>query len=390
MADGQLSAQHRAQGRVLALEPRGGVERSAGRGYFIGNATPGRSRSPLVRHSLPHRGFTRNEGTENEGFSRLNDGGSGDLLEEQPLPRARRTPATPSTKTRWPRDCRRFRGGAAHHTVRIAWGAPFARKYEVQTWDGEDPMRRAGKGRWTPLPTGAVTGGKGGLATVKLAAPVNARFVRVAMRESSGTCDSHGAGDRRNCVGLRRQRDLRRPHLGGHFTDSAQHAPDPAQTATFCSSVDPWHEPGRLDHGRRSVGTRFFFTSGVTRGLPTMIPVSLAYGAPEDSPPAGRSAEARLPHLARRAGRGARRPVHDPRALRRAVSPVGDGAAKLDPSSSSAGPPSRATTRIRRPGPTRGRRPRGFGVSRLPSWRTGASRTSTSSRSSTTRTTRCK
>ena len=55
--------------------PQGGWSDPAGKGYFTGSAIPG---TDLVRHSygypLPRRGFTRNEGTENEGYSRLTDG----------------------------------------------------------------------------------------------------------------------------------------------------------------------------------------------------------------------------------------------------------------------------------------------------------------------------
>ena len=47
----------------------------SGKGYFTGDATPTKE---TIRHSygysLQHRGFTRNGGTEFDGFSRLDDG----------------------------------------------------------------------------------------------------------------------------------------------------------------------------------------------------------------------------------------------------------------------------------------------------------------------------
>jgi hypothetical protein len=49
-----------------------------------------------------------------------------------------------------------------------------------------------------------------------------------------------------------------------------------------CSSVDPWHEPSNLSDKRDQVGLDLFYTSGYTRGLPAMIPISLLYGTPED------------------------------------------------------------------------------------------------------------
>ena len=52
--------------------PQGTWSDPAGKGYFVGNATPG---TEMVRHSygypLPHRGVTRDDGTDTEGYSRL-------------------------------------------------------------------------------------------------------------------------------------------------------------------------------------------------------------------------------------------------------------------------------------------------------------------------------
>ena len=54
--------------------PRGTWSDPSGRGSFTGDSTP----KEMIRHSygysLQHRGFTRNQGTEFDGFSRLDDG----------------------------------------------------------------------------------------------------------------------------------------------------------------------------------------------------------------------------------------------------------------------------------------------------------------------------
>jgi hypothetical protein len=54
---------------------------------------------------------------------------------------------------------------------------------------------------------------------------------------------------------------------------------------TYCSSVDPWHEPSDLDeHAGEQVGfDLFFMPNGYTRGLPTMVPIALIYSTPEDA-----------------------------------------------------------------------------------------------------------
>jgi hypothetical protein len=119
---------------------------------------------------------------------------------------------------------------------------------------------------------------------------VNTKFVRVLMTRSSNTCDTHGSADRRNCVGYA----IRELYLGtlaenGEFKDLLQHSPDQKQTLTLCSSVDPWHEPSdlylapdRMESGDQP-GFDLFFTSGITRGLPAIVPVAMLYSTPEDA-----------------------------------------------------------------------------------------------------------
>ena len=152
------------------------------------------------------------------------------------------------------------------------------------------------------------------------------------MSESSETCDSHGSADRRNCLGYA----INEVYVGrtenGDVQGSGEAHAGQDQTATYCSSVDPWHEPAHLVPGGDQIGLDLFYTSGVTRGLPAMMPVAVTYGVPEDAvAQIAYLTEAGLPHLAHRAGRGVRRPVHDPRALRRPLSAVGGGAAEAGP-----------------------------------------------------------
>src|SRR5437660_9754704 len=73
------------------------------------------------------------------------------------------------------------------------------------------------------------------------------------------------------------------------FKDLIHHSQDQKQTPTLCSSVDPWHEPSdlyvardRMESGDQP-GFDLFYTSGITRGLPAVIPVAMLYGTPEDS-----------------------------------------------------------------------------------------------------------
>ena len=166
------------------------------------------------------------------------------------------------------------------NVVRIAWAEPYAKDYRVQFWSaGEDsPRRNATKGIWQTFPAGLVTNGQGGDITIRLTSlAVSARYLRVWMMESSNTCDTHGSGDPRNCVGYA----IRELYAGilaanGTLQDLVKHVAGGGQSRTVCSSVDPWHTPSDInERGGDQVGFDFFYTSGITRGLPAMRPVAM-------------------------------------------------------------------------------------------------------------------
>jgi hypothetical protein len=263
--------------------PNGTWSDRAGRGYFTGSDTPG---AP-IRHSygypLPHRGFTRNEGTEAHGYSRLTDGDLRSYWKSNPYLTRAYTGEDDAAFPQWlVIDLEAVRPVNA---IRIAWAAPYARTYDVQYWTGSDAMKHPTDGQWRTFPGGAVTGARGGTPTVILSpSPLPVRFVRVLLRDSSATCDSHGAGDRRNCVGYA----VRELYLGtqtatGRFRDWLRHSPDQQQGATYCSSVDPWHDASVVDRAGTQTGLDLFYQSGVTRGQPAMIPVALLYDTPENA-----------------------------------------------------------------------------------------------------------
>ena len=94
------------------------------------------------------------------------------------------------------------------------------------------------------------------------------------MTESSNTCDLHGSEDVRNCVGYAIQ-DISVP-------DVPKDAKHPSYVT---SSIDPWHSAATVNAGGGGQHSGFdvFFTSGLTNGLPALIPVTMLYGTPEDS-----------------------------------------------------------------------------------------------------------
>ena len=277
------------QNTELAVEawhwnPQGTWSDSSGKGYFTGSTTPTETIRYSYGYPLPRRGFTRNDGTDNVGFSRLTDGDLNTFWKSNPYLTQRFTGESDALHPQWVvLDLAQVQ---QVDTIRIAWGEPYARRYGVQYWTGDDPIKAVTRGVWQTFPQGTITDSKSGTATLRLSAsPMPVRFVRIWMTESSNTCDADGASDPRNCVGYA----IRELYLGtqtedGAFHDILRHTPDQEQTATYCSSVDPWHQPSDLGSTKQAqVGFDLFFSSGVTRGLPAMVPIALLYDTPDNA-----------------------------------------------------------------------------------------------------------
>jgi hypothetical protein len=282
------------QNTELAIEawhwnPQGTWSDPSGKGYFTGSATPAEAIRYSYGYSLPHRGTTRNDGTDNSGFSRMTDGDLNTYWKSSPYLTQRFTGESDGLHPQWV--ILDLTQNQMVDSIRIAWANPYAARYVVQYWTGDDPIKAQTKGVWETFAHGAVTSGKGGTETIRLTDnPGPLRFVRILMTESSNTCDSHQSadaklGDARNCVGYA----ISELYLGtttadGQFHDILRHTRDQEQTATYASSVDPWHEPSDLLTTKQAqVGFDLFYESGVTRGLPAMIPVALLYDTPENA-----------------------------------------------------------------------------------------------------------
>jgi hypothetical protein len=257
-------------------------------GYFTGSSE---LKDP-IRHSygypLPHRGNTRGDGSGDK-WSRLTDGDETSYWKSNPYLAKKFTGEDDALHPQWiaiefdePQDI---------SAIRIVWANPYARKYDVQYWIGEDEferqdaLNRQTTGVWTTFPSGEVQDAKGGTPLLKLASiPVRTRFLRIWMTESSNTCDTHGSDDPRNCAGYA----VNEIYAGnfsmtGKFIDLISHAKGQNQTATFVSSMDPWHTAQDIDTRRDQTGFDLFFTSGITNHLPAMIPVAMLYVTPDDS-----------------------------------------------------------------------------------------------------------
>ncbi len=251
-------------------------------GYFTGSAD---SKDKILHswaYPLPHRGATLGDGN---GWSRLTDGDLKSYWKSNPYLTKAYTGEDESLHPQWVM----IDLGAKVdvNAIKIAWANPYATRYYVQFWTGEQEPFYGGinKGTWQTFPMGTISDGKGGTPTLKLMSwKIPVRYLRIWMMESSNTCDTHGAQDRRNCVGYAINELYIGTISGGQFSDIVKHVPSRKQTITWPSSVDPWHAASDLDYGRGDqIGFDFFFNCGVARGLPAMIPIAILYGTPEDA-----------------------------------------------------------------------------------------------------------
>jgi hypothetical protein len=255
------------------------------KGYFTSSATPGEPILHSYGYSLPHRGFTRNDGTPNAGYSRITDGDDTTYWKSNPYLTQHFTGESDTLHPQWVV----IDLAQVQHidSIRIKWADPYATRFLVQHWVGEDPMHSPTHGVWQTFPGGAIDHGRGGSDIIRLQArPAPVRFIRILMTESSNTCAAgHASADQRACAGYA----ISEIYLGptsadGEFHDILRHTKDQEQTTTYCSSVDPWHEASDLGTTHQAqAGFDLFYTSGVTRGLPAMIPIALVYDTPENA-----------------------------------------------------------------------------------------------------------
>ncbi len=245
-------------------------------------------------YALPHRGSTRDQG-DDDGYSRIDDGDPATYWKSDPYLAHQFTGDADSAHPQWA--VIDFIHPKAIDAIRIHWAAPYATRYLVQYWTGGDAIIAQSSGAWHTFAGGVVNDGKGGNAFFRLSpTPITLRFVRILMTASSETCDTHGASDRRNCLGYAIQDiELGQVDARGVFTDRIRHykcGGDPErrsdcgtrQTIIFVSSIDPWHSSAdRIRNGQDQPGLDFVSRNAITRGLPMMYAVPLFYSTPQNA-----------------------------------------------------------------------------------------------------------
>jgi hypothetical protein len=248
------------------------------KGYFTGSTDLGKPIRYILSYALPHRGFATSG-------DRPVQGPNLSYWKSNPYLTSRFTGESDALHPQWV--IVDLKSEKKVNAVQIAWENPYAKNYRVEYWSGTRALDFDGgpQGEWKEFPSGAFSNAQGGKVTLKLAdMPASTQYVRVLMTDSSNTCDEHGSGDIRNCVGYAIQQIRVGTVDGGAFAEVGATAAE-MPLSYMASSIDPWHSAEDVRDGGdyQHTGFDLFFTSGITNSLPAMIPVTMLYGTPEDA-----------------------------------------------------------------------------------------------------------
>ena len=250
-------------------------------GYWTSESEAGNEIVDTYGYRLPRRGFTHDQGNDDD-FSRLDDGDLNSFWKSNPYLTHAYTGDADNLHPQWV--IFDMRQKEKINAARIWWGSPFAVKYDVQYWTGDDPIWDPAHGSWVTFPNGTVSDGQGDTVTLSLGdAPKNVRYVRIVMTQTSGDCTTPESSEPRDCVGYA----IAEAGFGilnhGDFKDLVEHRPDRKQTVTYASSVDPWHSKHDRVRDQEQPGLDIVFQSGVTRGIPAIVPIPMEYSTPENA-----------------------------------------------------------------------------------------------------------
>jgi hypothetical protein len=247
-------------------------------GYWTGSEHPSHAVLTGWGYKLPRRGDTTDQAND-DGYSRIDDGNRGTFWKSNPY--------LDSTYTHRPsRDqwvIVSFPAATQISAIQLFWAQPFARRFEVQYWNGDDPYDEDDK--WVTFPRGRVTNGEGADRLLRLtSSPIRTQYVRILLEQSSHTTSSP-SHDARDAMGYAiRELEVGRVDRGGHFVDAIRHAPSgPDQTNIYVSSTDPWHRAIDRDPDVEQPGFDRIFSDGLTNNRPITLTVGALYDTPENT-----------------------------------------------------------------------------------------------------------
>jgi hypothetical protein len=271
-------------GEVWHWNPRGTwSDESHHCGYWTSNSSIAAPITISYGYRLPRRGNTIDQ-ANNDGYSRISDGDENSFWKSNPYLDPYFTRESEEAHPQW--IVIDLGARKQVNSIRIQWGTPYARQFQVDYWSGNDPMHLHidQKDEWRTFPQGVVSDCSGGDLTVRLTySNIPAQFVRVVMRHGSGTT-TQSSPDIRDRLGFAvREISVGNTDDAGHFEDYVVHKPEHRQTITYVSSTDPWHRAEDIDSRTEQPGLDFVLQSKLTNHLPVLVPVGLFYDTPENA-----------------------------------------------------------------------------------------------------------
>ncbi len=234
-------------------------------------------------YRLPRRGNTIDQ-ANNDGYSRISDGDEHSFWKSNPYLDPYFTHEDGEAHPQWIAIDLGARKQV--NSIRIQWGTPYAKQFQVEYWSGNDPMHLHidQKDEWRTFPQGVVSDCSGGDLTLRLTnSTIPAQFVRVLMTHGSGTA-TQASTDIRDRLGFAvREISVGNTDLTGNFEDYVVHNPEHHQTIIYVSSTDPWHRAEDIDYKTEQPGLDFILQSKLTNHLPVLVPVGVFYDTPENA-----------------------------------------------------------------------------------------------------------
>jgi len=241
------------------------------RGYWTSDWKTAKPARESYGYSLPRQGSTTDE-ANNDGYSRLDDGDPKTFWKSNPYLDRTFTGESNSLHPQWV--LLDFGKDVRLNTVRIDWDFPVAKRFEIQLWQGEEDFGTT-EGAWK-----TVYRGVDGAPSASFSS-TSARYLRIRLLESAGGTRQ----DVRDALGFA----IDEIYAGwtdeqGKFQDAIVHGRGrDRQTLAYVSSTDPWHRREDRDVSVEQPGFDTVWQSGVTRGLPLLVPVPVLFGTPEEA-----------------------------------------------------------------------------------------------------------
>jgi hypothetical protein len=253
-------------------------------GYWTSDDSLGEPINVSYGYRLPRRGNTIDQAND-DGYSRIADGDKESFWKSNPYLDSHFTGESDDPHPQWVIiDLGRHKPVNA---IRIHWAAPYASRYRVEYWPGDDPMHLQPdeEDDWQPFTHGNIENAHRGDELVRLAErPRSVQFVRIVMSRSSHT-SAETSDDIRDRLGFAiREIELGKIVKDGRFHDHIRHAPDRhRQTIIYVSSTDPWHRADDIDSSVEQPGLDFILGSKLTNNLPVLLPVGVLYDTPDNA-----------------------------------------------------------------------------------------------------------